>query len=160
MGEENARSVVETYNDYNFPVYETDVPIAPKNLYCRRQLKEAVEAVVRDEADVMISDERTESVAEVKQERYTGNTVKVYISWSVFNTEQSRHDAGWDVIVSVLDDLGALVVDEPDEDEDDRFDDSLDADELEAFLMDEYEPEYGREAIPDDAGQGGMKLLN
>ena len=38
---------------------------------------------------------------------------------------------------------------------------SLDADELADFLdADAPEPEYGREAIPDDAGENGMTLVD
>ena len=156
---EDAPEVVETHNDYQHPVHETDVPIAPINLYTRHQLKEAVQAVVRDEAEVQISDSRTESVAGVKQERISGKTLKVYISWEIFDTEETLNDAGWDVIVSALDHLDALDVDEQDE-QDDRFVASLDTDELADFLLDENEPEYGREAIPDDAGENRVKLLN
>jgi len=99
---------IETHNEYPNPVTETDIDYTTMNLYTQRQLRRSIEDIVEDDPRVIVSDRRTESVIGIERDRVSGELTNVSVSWEVFDTEETLHDAGWDVIVSALDALDAL----------------------------------------------------
>lgn len=110
MAVEDVPEMVETLNDYSFPVTETDVA-RPNNLFTEVQFEQAVAEIVPDGATVEVSDRMTRTVAEVVVNDVTGNVGKVTVSYRIFDDEEHRYSAGngWEVVVSCLDDLDALA---------------------------------------------------
>ena len=106
----STQEAVETLNDYNHPVYETDID-RPNNLYTESQFKQAVEQITPDGVDVTVSSRMTRTVAEAKRERISDDLVSVQVSYRIFDDEENRYSAGngWEVVVSCLDDLDALA---------------------------------------------------
>ena len=101
---------VETLNDYSFAVTPTDIE-RPNNLYTESQFRQAIEAIVPDEADVVVSSRMTRRVAEVEKHRVHGTVSEVKVSYRIFDDEENRYSAGngWEVVVSCLADLGGLA---------------------------------------------------
>ena len=108
--EEVTHEEVETLNDYNHPVTETDIE-RPNNLFTQSQFKQAVEQIVPDGVEVTVSDRMTRTVASVTKRNVTDEVVAVQVSFRIFDDEENRYTAGngWEVVVSCLDDLGALA---------------------------------------------------
>jgi hypothetical protein len=104
----STQEAVETSNEYPFPVTEVE-PDRPDRLYTEDQFKWAIEAIVPDTADVIVSSRMTRTVADVEKHRPSGDVTEVKVSYKIFDDEEVLRDAGWEVIVSCLDDLDALA---------------------------------------------------
>lgn len=115
----DARSEVETYNEYNFPIEPDQLPDEPDWVgqddehtvkMVPEQLERKVAELVPDDAEVTASKRHTRTVGEANIHKRTGEVQSITVSYDIYADECHYRPGvgGWTVIMACLDHIGVL----------------------------------------------------